>query len=78
MEIPAEDIVFALDAIQSPVSLYEPVYAESGDTLYILDQISDKKNKEEKWVEEISLKAAIDRLADREHQIINMRIYALF
>ena len=43
---PAEDIVFALDAIQSPVSLYEPVYAESGDTLYILDQISDKKNKE--------------------------------
>ena len=73
LEIPAEDIVFALDAIQSPVSLYEPVYAESGDTLYILDQISDKKNKEEKWVEEISLKAAIDRLADREHQIINMR-----
>ena len=75
LEIPAEDIVFALDAIQSPVSLYEPVYAESGDTLYILDQISDKKNKEEKWVEEISLKAAIDRLADREHQIINMRYF---
>ena len=73
--IPKEDVVYALDAIQSPVSLYEPVYAESGDTLYILDQISDKKNKEEKWVEEISLKAAIDRLADREHQIINMRYF---
>lgn len=48
MEIPAEDIVFALDAIQSPVSLYEPVYAESGDTLYILDQTVIKSNKEEK------------------------------
>ena len=58
LDIPAQDIVFALDAIQSPVSLYEPVYAESGDNLYIMDQISDKKNKEDKWVEQISLKAA--------------------
>ena len=73
LEIPAEDIVFALDAIQSPVSLYEPVYAESGDTLYILDQISDKKNKEEKWLEEISLKEEIDRFAEIEHQLINKR-----
>ncbi len=75
LEIPAEDIVFALDAIQSPVSLYEPVYAESGDALYIVDQISDKKNKEESWVEEISLKAAINRLSGREHEIITMRYF---
>ena len=75
LDIPAEDIVFALDAIQSPVSLYEPVYAESGDALYIMDQISDKKNKEENWVEEISLKAAIDRLSGREHQIILLRYF---
>ncbi len=75
LEIPAQDIVFALDAIQSPVSLYEPVYAESGDTLYIMDQISDKKNKEEKWIEEISLKAAIDRLSEREHRIIELRYF---
>ena len=75
LEIPAQDIVFALDAIQSPVSLYEPVYAESGDTLYIMDQISDKKNKEEKWIEEISLKAAIDRLSEREHKIIELRYF---
>lgn len=75
LQIPAQDIVFALDAIQSPVSLYEPVYAESGDTLYIMDQICDKKNKEESWVEEISLKAAIDRLSQREHQIIDLRYF---
>ncbi len=75
LEVTPEDIVFALDAIQSPVSLYEPVYAESGDTLYIMDQISDKKNKEDNWIEEISLKAAIDHLSDREHKIINMRYF---
>ena len=75
LELAPEDIVFALDAIQSRVSLYEPVYAESGDTLYIMDQISDKKNKEDNWIEEISLKAAIDHLSDREHKIINMRYF---
>lgn len=75
LDVAPEDVVFALDAIQSPVSLYEPVYAESGDTLYIMDQISDKKNKEDNWIEEISLKAAIDRLSDREHRIIKMRYF---
>lgn len=70
-----ESIVFALDAIQSPVSLYEPVFAESGDTLHIMDQISDKKNKEDCWIEEISLKAAIDRLPGREHRIIQLRYF---
>ncbi len=75
LQIPAQEIVFALDAIQNPVSLYEPVYAESGDNLYIMDQISDKKNKEDKWVEQISLKAAIDRLSQREHRIIELRYF---
>lgn len=70
-----EDVVFALDAIQSPVSLYEPVYAESGDTLYIMDQISDKKNREDGWIEEISLKTAINHLSGREHAIIKMRYF---
>lgn len=73
--IPVEDIIYALDAIQTPVSLYEPVYSEGGDTLYIMDQISDKKNKEENWLEEISLKEAIDRLNDREKNIIMLRYY---
>ena len=70
-----EDIVYALDAIQSPVSLYEPVYTEGGDTLYVMDQISDKKNKEEHWIEDISLKEAMNRLETRERHIIEMRFY---
>ena len=55
-------IVYAMDAIQNPVSLFEPVYTEGGDTLYVMDQISDKKNKEETWVENLSLREAINRL----------------
>lgn len=70
-----KDIIFALDAIQNPVSLFEPVYSEGGDTLFIMDQISDKKNKEENWVEEISLKEAMDRLSDRENNIIKLRFF---
>ncbi len=73
--IDKEDIVVALDAIQSPVSLYEPVYNEGGDTLYVMDQISDKKNKEETWIEEISLGEAIKRLPEREKQIVKLRFF---
>lgn len=73
--IKAENIVLALDAIQNPVSLYEPVYGDGTDTLHIMDQISDKKNKEDSWIEEISLKAAIDHLSDREHKIIKLRYF---
>lgn len=75
IDVPAEDIAFALDAIQSPVSLYEPVYSEGGDTLYIMDQISDKKNKESSWVEKLSLKDAMDTLPERENHIINLRYF---
>lgn len=70
-----EDIVYALDAIQSPMSLYEPVYTEGGDTLYVMDQVSDKKNKEENWVQNLALQDAIARLNERERQIIRMRFY---
>ena len=70
-----EDIAYALDAIQSPVSLYEPVYSEGGDILYIMDQVSDKKNKEENWLEEISLKEAMDKLPQRENNIIKLRFF---
>ena len=64
-----------MDAIQNPVSLFEPVYTEGGDTLYVMDQISDKKNREEKWVENLSLREALERLSDRERHIIEMRFY---
>ena len=70
-----EEIVFALDAIQSPVSLYEPVYTDGGDTLYVMDQISDKKNREERWVEELSLGEAMKRLPERERHIIDLRFF---
>ena len=73
--IDKEEIVYALDAIQSPVSLYEPVYTEGGDTLYVMDQVSDKKNKEENWVESLALRDAIHRLNDRERQIIHLRFF---
>ena len=68
-------IVYAMDAIQNPVSLFEPVYTEGGDTLYVMDQISDKKNKEEHWVENLSLREALNRLGNRERHIIELRFY---
>ena len=73
--IEKEMIVYALDAIQSPVSLFEPVYSEGGDTLYVMDQISDKKNKEDNWVENLSLSEAMKRLTPREHHIIDLRFF---
>ena len=73
--IEKETIVYAMDAIQNPVSLFEPVYTEGGDTLYVMDQISDKKNREENWVETLSLREAINRLNQRERHIIDLRFY---
>ena len=73
--IPKEDIVYAMDAIQNPMSLYEPIYTEGGDTLYVMDQISDKKNKEETWVEHLSLSEAMKKLNSREHEIISLRFF---
>ena len=73
--ISKEDITYALDAIQNPMSLYEPIYTDGGDTLYVMDQISDKKNKEETWVEHLSLSEAMKKLNTREHEIITLRFF---
>ena len=73
--ISKEEIVYALDAIPAPVSLNEPVYNDSGDALYVMDQISDKKNREEKWVEDLSLQAAMEHLDERERYIIQLRFF---
>lgn len=73
--IAKQDIMFALDAIQAPMSLYEPIYSEGGDTLYVMDQVSDKKNKEENWIEKLSLEAAMERLNERERYIIRLRFF---
>ena len=73
--IAKEDIVLALDAIQVPVSLYEPVYSDGGDALYVMDQISDKKNREENWIQDLSLEAAMEHLGERERYIIQLRFF---
>lgn len=73
--ISREEIVYALDAIQMPMSLNEPVYNDNGDALYVMDQISDKKNKEEKWVEDLALQAALERLGKRERNLIRLRFF---
>ena len=72
--IAKEEIVYALDAIQMPMSLHEPVYSDGQDALFVMDQVSDKKNKEENWIEELSL-AAMERLNERERYIITLRFF---
>lgn len=73
--ISKEEITYAMDAIQTPVSLYEPVYTDGGDPLCVMDQISDKKNREENWIEQLSLNEAMKRLPERERHIIDMRFF---
>ena len=70
-----EDIVFALDAIQEPVSLYEPIYNDGADAIFVMDQLSDEKSLDENWLEEISLREAMKKLGDREKHIINLRFF---
>ena len=74
MGVPKSQVVVALEAILEPISLYEPVYSDSGDTIYMMDQISDK-NSESSWLEEISLKEAIKVLSPREKRILTMRFF---
>ena len=75
LDIPREDIVFSLEAIQDPVSLFEPAYNDGTDTLFIMDQVKDTKNTDEFWLEEIALKEAMTRLTDREKNIVNLRFF---
>jgi len=70
-----EDVTMALDAIQVPVSLFEPVYHDGGDAVYVMDQLSDKKNTDEAWIEKISLREAMKKLSDREKLIITLRFF---
>ena len=75
LDIKREDVVFALDAILEPVSLYEPVYSDSGDTICVMDQVKDTKNNDETWVERIALKEAVGHLTQRERKILSMRFF---
>ena len=73
--IKRSEVVFALDAICDPVSLYEPVYSDSGESVCVMDQIGDTKNTDEHWLEQIALGEAMSRLTDREKRILSLRFY---
>ncbi|GAE90614.1 RNA polymerase sporulation sigma factor SigG [Acetivibrio straminisolvens] len=73
--LPKEDIVFALDAIQDPISLFESVYHDGGDAIYVMDQVKDEKNNDENWLEGIALSEAMRKLNDREKLILNLRFF---
>jgi len=75
LDVPVEDVVFALDAIQDPVSLFEPIYNDGGDPIFVMDQISDERNKDNQWIEEIALREAMTRLNEREKNILSMRFF---
>ena len=75
LDLKREDVVFALDAIVDPVSLYEPVYSDGGDTICVMDQVKDSKNTDESWLEHIALKEAMNRLSERERHILNLRFF---
>ena len=75
LEIKREEVVFALDAIVDPVSLYEPVYSDGGDTICVMDQVRDSKNTDESWLEQSALQEAISHLSERERHILNLRFF---
>jgi RNA polymerase sporulation-specific sigma factor len=75
LDIPREDVVMAMDAMADPVSLYEPVYSDSGDSVCVMDQVKDRANTDDSWIEQISLKEAISHLSQRERSILAMRFH---
>jgi len=75
LDIPKEDVVFALDAIADPISLFEPVYHDGGEAIYVMDQVKDKKNTDENWLENIALSEAMKHLGEREKLILNLRFF---
>ena len=75
IDLPKEDIIYALDAIATPVSLFEPVFQDGNDALFLMDQVCDKKSREESWVEHLALQDAMNQLTSREYNIIRKRFY---
>lgn len=73
LDIPREEVVFAMDAVCDPVSLFEPIYSDSGDAVCVMDQVRDSRNTDEDWLEQIALKEAMSRLSARERLILTLR-----
>lgn len=75
MGVNREEVVMALESIQEPVSLFEPVFHDDGDAIYVMDQVSDTKNTDARWIENISLSEAMDKLSPREKHILTIRFF---
>ena len=75
LDMEVESVVMALDAIQDPISLFDPVYQDNGDAIFVMDQVQDKKDTDENWLEEIALKEAIKKLSSREKLVLDLRFY---
>ncbi|SNS24296.1 RNA polymerase, sigma subunit, RpsG/SigG [Anaerovirgula multivorans] len=75
LNLPREEVVFALDAIQDPVSLFEPIYHDSGDAIFVMDQVSDEKSEDETWIDSIAIREAMRKLNDREKLILTLRFF---
>ncbi len=75
LDLPKEDVVFALDAITEPVSLFEPVYHDGGEAIYVMDQVRDSKNTDENWLRDIAVAEAMKHLSGREKHILNLRFF---
>lgn len=75
LEIPYQSVIYAMDAISDPISLFDPIYHDGSETVMIMDQISDSKNTDENWLTSVSLQEAISKLSERERQIISLRFY---
>ena len=75
MDVPEEDIVLALEAIQDPISLFDPIYQNGGDAIYVMDQVKDDRVSEEEWVRDLSIKQALSKLQKREQNIIRKRYF---
>jgi len=75
LDMPREEVVFALDSIQEPISLFEPIYHDGGDPIFVMDQISDEKNSDSSWLEGIAIRDAIHKLSERERLILTLRFF---
>ena len=75
LDLPREEVVFAMDAVVDPISLFDPVYSDGGDTVCVMDQVRDTRNTDESWLDRIALREAVDKLSPREQRILAMRFY---
>ncbi|HHY97811.1 MAG TPA: RNA polymerase sporulation sigma factor SigG [Firmicutes bacterium] len=73
--LPEEEVVYALDAIQDPISLFEPIYHDGGDPIFVMDQVKDEKNQDNNWLEGIAIREAMEKLSEREKNILRLRFF---